>query len=119
MYNDAKWNQKNLKKYDKPNSQTSSELLSICISSKNDRHPVPKTLSPISYTSLNLSTFHFFPFRLHPTTLHYTSLPSLTTLHLTPLHFSALLDDFRHTRCLSFHPVHQSVDVYQSDQVAF
>jgi len=32
------------------------KLHMVCISSKNDRHPVPKTFTP-----LHLSTLHFFP----------------------------------------------------------
>jgi len=48
-----------MRECDKRNSHTSSKLHMICISSNTDRHPVPKTFTP-----------------LHPTTLHYTSLPS-------------------------------------------
>ena len=75
----------------------------ICISSNNDKHPVPKTFTPLQpttlhSTSLHLSTLHFFLFKLHPTTLHcpfnwfnpiyisYCSLlPLIITVHLTSL----------------------------------
>jgi len=59
--------------------ERSSKLHMISISSDNDRHPVPKTFTPLQdfhSISLHLSTLHLFPFKLHPTTLHYTSLPS-------------------------------------------
>ena len=42
----------------------------IYISSKNFRHPIPKTFTKLHPTTLHLSTLHFFPFKLHPTTLH-------------------------------------------------
>jgi len=45
-----------MKKCDEPNSHMSSELPSIYISSYNDRHPVPKTVDPIHYTSLHFTT---------------------------------------------------------------
>jgi len=64
----------------------------ICISSNNDRHPVPKTFTTLHSTSLHLSTLHFFPFKLYLSTLHYTSLPSaLAEIHFNfpPLHFTS------------------------------
>jgi len=47
------------------------KLHMVCISSNNDRHPVPKTFTPLHYTPLHLSTLHFFPFKLYPSALHY------------------------------------------------
>jgi len=47
------------------------KLHMVCISSNNDRQPVPKTFTPLHYTSLYLSTLHFFPFKLYLSTLHY------------------------------------------------
>jgi len=55
----------------------------ICLSSNNDRHPVTKTFTTLS--------FGLTPFKLPTTSFH------LTSLHFTSLHFTALLDDFRHT----------------------
>jgi len=37
---------------DKPKSHISSKLHTIYIPSNNDRHPVPKTCTPLHYTSL-------------------------------------------------------------------
>jgi len=76
MYNNKKWNQKNMKECDKRNSHKSSELNMIYISSIKVRHPVTKTFTTLHpttlhSTSLDSSTLHFFSFILHPTTLHY------------------------------------------------
>jgi hypothetical protein len=58
IYNDKKWNQKNMKECDKGKNRISSTLHMIYISTNNVRHPVTKT-----FTSLH----HFLLFRLrHP-----------------------------------------------------
>jgi len=76
MYSDKKWNQKNMKEFDKRKSHISSKLHMISISSNNVRHPVTKTFTTLhpttlNSTSLHLSTLHFLSFKLHPTTLNY------------------------------------------------
>jgi len=61
----------------------------ICISSNNDRHPVPKTFTPLHYTSVHFTTLHFT--LLHYTCLHFTSSHlNFTHLHFTPLHYTCL-----------------------------
>ena len=45
-----------------------AKLHVVCVSSNNDRHPVPKTFTPLHYTSLHLSTLHVFPFKLYTST---------------------------------------------------
>jgi len=84
IYSDTKWNQRNMKKYDKRNSQTSSKLHLIYVSSNNDRHPVIKTFNPLHYTCQH---FIFSHLKLHPTTLHYTAL-HFSHLNFTQLHFT-------------------------------
>ena len=94
------------------------KLHMVCISSSNDRHPFPKTFTPLHYTfrhftsshlnfthlhfttlhstSLQLSTLDFLPFKLHPTTLYYPLIwlnPSkfpTAPFHLTSLNFTSL-----------------------------
>jgi hypothetical protein len=66
-----KYNQKNMKEYEKTKSHISSKLHMIYISSKNVRHPVTKTFTQLHFTSLHLSTLHFLSFKLDLTTLHY------------------------------------------------
>ena len=39
--------------------ERSSKLQMICLSSNNDRHPVPKALTPLHYTSPNYTSLHF------------------------------------------------------------
>ena len=99
-----------MKECDKPNSHISSKLHMICISSDNDRHPVTKTSCALhytspNYTSLRLSTLHFFPFELHLTTLHSASL-HLSTLHFLPfeLHPTTLNSASLHFSTLNFFP---------------
>ena len=48
--------------------ERNSKLHMIFVSYNNDRHPVPKTFTPLHYT-----LFHF-------TTLHYTTLHDCTTI---------------------------------------
>ena len=48
----------------------------ICISSNNDRHPVPKTFTPLHYTSPNYTSLHY-------TCRHFTTL----SFRLTPFKF--------------------------------
>ena len=69
IYNDKKWNQKNVKECDKRKSHISSKLHMIYISS-NVRHPVTKTFTPLHYTSPNYTSLYF-------TTLVDTSLPPI------------------------------------------
>ena len=76
-----KWNQTNMKEYDKRKSHISSKIHMICISSNNVRRPLTKTFTTLHpntlhSTSLHLSTLNFLSIKFHPTTLHYTSLPS-------------------------------------------
>ena len=74
----------------------------ICISSNNNRHPVPKTFAALCHTSLHFTTFadtSLLPIKSHLTTLHYTSpiisfglTPSTfptAPFHLTSLHFTS------------------------------
>ena len=71
MYNDKKWNQKNMKECDKRKSHIKSKLHRlICLLIMLD-------------TLLKRPTLHFNT--LHPTTLHYIS-PHFTQLHFTTLH---------------------------------
>jgi len=62
------------------------KLHMVLISSKNDRHPVPKTFTTLHSTPLHLSTLHFFPFKLYPSTLHYPSFLLIKVIALIPLH---------------------------------
>jgi len=63
MYNGTQWNQKNMKEAVKLNV--------VSLSSNNDRYLVLKTFIPLHYTSLHLSTLHFFATKFHPSTLQY------------------------------------------------
>ena len=58
IYNDKKCNQKNVKECKKRNSLISSKLHMICISSNNERHPVPKTFTTLHSTSLSFTQVH-------------------------------------------------------------
>jgi len=71
----------------------------VCISSNNDRHPVPKTFTPLHYTCWHITSSHLNFTHLHFTILHYPLIwlnpiyisyhsisPHITTLHLTSLH---------------------------------
>jgi len=87
MYNDKKWNQKNMKDCDKRNSHTSSKLHLICVSSNNDGHPVTKTFTPIHYTSPNYTSLHFTDTCRHLTSSHL----NFTQLHFTTLHLPSHL----------------------------
>ena len=78
VYNDKKWNQKNMKECDKRNSHKSNKLNMIYISSNNVRHPVTKTFT----TSLHFTQLHFTP--LHYNCRHFTS----SHLNFTQLHFT-------------------------------
>jgi len=49
MYNDKKWNQKNMKEGDKLNSYISSKHHVTCVSSNNGRHTVAKTITTLHY----------------------------------------------------------------------
>ena len=60
------WNKIQTKEYEKSN-----RFHVIFLSFNNDRQPVIKSFTPLHYTSLHLSTLHFFPFILHPNTIHY------------------------------------------------
>jgi len=71
MYNDKKWNQKNIKEFDKRRSHISSKIHMKYLPSNNVGHPVTKTFTTLHSTSLHLSTLHFLSFKLHPTTLYY------------------------------------------------
>jgi len=42
----------------------------ICTSSNNDRHPVPKTFTPLLYTCRHFTSSHLNFTHLHFTTLH-------------------------------------------------
>jgi hypothetical protein len=72
MYNDKKWNQKNMKVCDKRKSHISSKLHMFYISSNNVSHFVTKAFTTLrpntrNTASLHLSTLHFLSFKLHPT----------------------------------------------------
>ena len=54
-----KWNQKNMKEYDKRKSHINNKLHIIYISSNNVRHPVTKTYTKLHYTSPNYTSLHF------------------------------------------------------------
>ena len=110
MYNDKKWNQKNMKECDKRKSHKAATCI-WCIprfSSNNGRHPVTKNFTPLHYTSLHLSTLHytcrqFTSSRLNFTQLHFTTLSFGLTpfkfptapFHLTSQHFTSLHFTFR------------------------
>ena len=47
------------------------KLYMVCINFNKDRHPVPKSFTPLHYTSLHLSILYFFPLKLYSSTLHY------------------------------------------------
>jgi hypothetical protein len=82
-----------MKERDKQNSDISSKLHMIYVSSNNDRHPVTKTFTPLQYTSLFLSTLSF---GLNP--IKFPTAPfHLTSLHFTSLHITVRLEDFCHS----------------------
>jgi hypothetical protein len=81
------------------NIKEAAKLHVICISSNNDRHPVPKIFTPLHYTCQHFISTHLNFTHLHFTTLHYSPnwlnasrIPyrpisyHITTLHLTSLH---------------------------------
>ena len=68
IYNDTKWNRKNMKECDKRKSHANSKFHMICISCNNDRQPVTRT-----FTALHHISPHF-------TQLQYLSV-SITSLH--------------------------------------
>jgi hypothetical protein len=87
-------NQKNMKEVVK--------LHIVCISYNHDRHPVPKTFTPLHYTCRHFTSSHLNFTQLHFTALSFGLTPfkfptapfHLTSLHFTSLHFIALLDHF-------------------------
>jgi hypothetical protein len=97
IYSVKKWNKKNMKESDKK-IRISSQLHVIYIYSNNGRHPVTKTFTLTIYSSLHLSTLHFFSFKFHSTK---TSLPfaylscglpsfiNFLPLHYTPHHYTS------------------------------
>ena len=75
------------------------KLRMVFTSSNNDRHPVPRTFTPLHYTCWHFTSSHLNFTHLHFTTLHYRLIwlnpisipyrsisPHITTLHLTSLH---------------------------------
>jgi len=70
--------------------ERSSKLHMICISSNNNRHPVPKTFIPLHYTYRHLTSSHLNFTQLHFTTFLFSLTrsisPHFTTLHLISLH---------------------------------
>jgi len=62
MYNDTKYNQKNMKE--------AVKLHMVCISSNNDRHSVPKTFTTLHYTCRHFASSHLNFTHLYFTTLH-------------------------------------------------
>ena len=48
-----------MKECGKRNRLIRIKLQMICISSNNDRHPVPKTFTPFHHTSTNYALLHF------------------------------------------------------------
>jgi hypothetical protein len=55
IYNDKKWNQRNVIK----KSHISSKLHMIYIISNKGRHPVTKNFTPLHYASPNYTSLHF------------------------------------------------------------
>jgi len=47
------------------------KLHMVCISSNNDRHPVPKTFTPLQYTCRHFTSSHLNFTQLHFITIHY------------------------------------------------
>ena len=68
IYNDTKYNQKNIKEAANY-IRTAYTYLLIIIDVLFLRPSLHFTT--LHSTSLHLSTLHFFPFKLHPATLHY------------------------------------------------
>ena len=44
------------------------EFQMVCMSPNNDRHPAPKTFTPLHYTCRHITSSHL---KLYPSTLHY------------------------------------------------
>jgi hypothetical protein len=58
IYNDKKWNQKNMKECDKRKGHISSKLHIIYISSNKGRHPITKNFNTLHSTSPNYTSLH-------------------------------------------------------------
>ena len=70
----------------------------VCISSNNDRHPVPKTFTPLHYTCRHITSSHLIFTHLHFTTLLFGLTPfkfPTAPFHLTSLHFTSLHCTFK------------------------
>jgi hypothetical protein len=60
------------------NMKEAVKLHTVCISYNDDRHPIPKTFTPLQYTSLHFTTTF--------TPLHQTFTPLRYNIHSTSLH---------------------------------
>jgi len=79
----------------------------VCISSNNDRHPAPKTFSPLHYTCRRFVSSHLNFTRLHFTALSFGLTPSkfpVAPFHLTSPHFTSPSPHFTKTGHNSYRP---------------
>jgi len=94
IYNDTKYNQKNLKEYDKRNRHISSKLHMINISSNNDSHPVTKTFTQLHCTSPNytLVPLHYTCWHNSFPTFRNSAMPSSSSVvYVSVKHLSCLV----------------------------